>query len=62
MKRSSIAYGLVFIIIGIILLLFSYGILNFGMFKHIWKAWPLIFVVIGIAIMFSSDKVEEVKE
>ena len=58
--KSSSKWGIFFILIGIILLLFSYEIVTISEW---WKAWPFIIVLIGVIMIFHNDsKIEEVKQ
>jgi hypothetical protein len=50
MKKNGVVLGLIFIIIGFIVLLKSFGLLSFSWWT-IGKVWPFAFVFIGIAIM-----------
>jgi len=50
MKKNGIVLGLIFVIIGLIILLKSFGLLCFSWWT-IWRVWPFAFIFIGIAIM-----------
>jgi hypothetical protein len=50
MKKNGVVLGLIFVIIGFIILLKSFGLLSFSWWT-IGKVWPFAFVFIGIAIM-----------
>lgn len=59
---GSIIWATIFILIGIILTLMSYGVITIERLADIFKAWPLVFVVLGIWILFKNDsKIEEVR-
>ena len=67
--KSSTIWGLLFIIIGVILLLITYSIIPIEIFAGLGESWPLfivaIFIVIGTAILLfsrSESKIEEVKK
>ena len=50
MKKNGIVLGLIFVIVGLIILLKSFGLLYFSWWT-IWKVWPFAFIFIGIAIL-----------
>lgn len=53
MKKSGINIGLVLIIIGIIWILRSAGVIDFSIWYSFLKLWPLIFIAIGLSLIFS---------
>jgi len=61
--RSASVWGVFFIVLGLILLLFSSGIITLNV-SDIWKFWPIIFIILGfILIVFrTEEKIEEVKK
>ena len=62
---NNTTWGLIFIIIGLVLLLFMYGVISVDIFKDWWRLWPLSIVVIGLAmIMFREEekKIEGVEK
>ena len=66
MNKSTVAWAVVFIVIGVILLLFTGRVVS-GASIGSWmgKLWPLIFVVIGVVLFFfrgREKKIEEVKK
>ncbi len=64
MEADRLAWGVGFIVSGFILMLFTFGVIKLESFGDAWKLFPIIFVVIGLALLFymGSDKVEQVKE
>lgn len=56
MKNKELG-GLIFIIIGILLLLFNMGTINFNVFISLLDLWPLILIAIGINIIFKNNRV-----
>jgi len=50
MKKSGVILGLILVIIGLVILLKSFGILAFSWWV-IWKIWPFAFIFIGIAVL-----------
>ena len=61
--KDSLAWGLFFIGLGIVLLLFSYGIIPLSAIGDWWRIWPMIFVIIGLVLLLSKkeSEIEEVK-
>lgn len=55
-KKSGSSLGILIILIGITVLLMNFDILSLDMFWGISKLWPLIFIVIGLSILFKSIK------
>jgi hypothetical protein len=55
MKSRGIGLGLFVLTIGIIWLLFNFNILDWRLLESLWVLWPLVFVVIGINIMFRHN-------
>lgn len=49
---DGIGMGLTFIVIGVVWLLVKFGYINVAIFRAIFDLWPLIFVVIGVNIIF----------
>jgi len=62
MKKSQIVWSSIFIVLGILLLLFNYGIISWKALRNWWKLWPLIFIVIGIGIILSAKREEKIEE
>ena len=64
METDRLAWGIGFIVFGFLLMLFTFGVIRLESIGDAWKFWPLLFVVVGLALLFftSSDKVEQVKE
>lgn len=55
MKASKISWGIVLIFIGTVFLLENYGVIDFR-WTHVWKFWPVIFIISGINIIFSNSQ------
>ncbi len=51
MNAAKIFWGLVFIVLGTLLILSTLGYLPWG---YWWKLWPLVFVFLGILILLSK--------
>lgn len=49
--------GLILIVIGVLLLLFNMGYINFNIFTSFFDLWPLLLVAIGINIIFKNNRV-----
>lgn len=50
MKKNGFVLGIIFVIIGLIILLKSFGILSFS-WLALFKTWPFAFIFIGIGIL-----------
>ena len=50
MRIASITWGLTLVCIGTILLLDNFGVINFH-WTVIWKAWPILFILLGVRII-----------
>jgi hypothetical protein len=53
-KKSTSSIGVTIILIGVAILLVNFDILSLNMFWGITKLWPLVFIVIGLSILFKS--------
>ena len=64
METERLAWGIGFVVFGFILMLFTFGVIKLESTGDAWKLTPLIFVFLGLALLFysGSDKVEQVKE
>lgn len=49
--------GLILIVIGILLLLFNMGYIDFNVFTSFFDLWPLLLIAIGINIIFKNNRV-----
>ena len=54
MKTGKIIWGLILVFIGSALLLSNLGVIHFY-WGSIWKFWPIIFVLMGVNILFSRS-------
>jgi hypothetical protein len=59
MKYKSIIWGLVFVAIGVIFILRNLEILSFSWYD-LWRLWPMVILLIGIAILPVKDGVKVV--
>ena len=61
MKNEKLKLGIVLIVVGLFILLFRFGILDVRVINSIigslFALWPLILVVVGINMIFSSNKI-----
>ncbi|MCR4435666.1 MAG: DUF5668 domain-containing protein [Clostridiales bacterium] len=57
MKDRHIGFGIFLLTIGLLWILMNFGILTWPIFDAAFKLWPLIFVVIGINIIFKNNAV-----
>lgn len=55
MRRTadSLSRGFLFIVLGIVFFLNSYGVLPWGFWANVVDLWPLIFILGGIALLFN---------
>jgi len=53
-EKSGSGLGILIILIGIGILLVNFNVLSIDMFWGISHLWPLIFIVIGLSILFKS--------
>jgi hypothetical protein len=54
MNQEKISSGIVFILIGVIVLLMNFRVIDWSIFSVLFVLWPLFFVVIGINIIFGK--------
>jgi len=54
MKTKNIIWGLVLILIGVLFILKNLGIVYFSWYS-LWKLWPVVLVLIGVAILPIKD-------
>jgi cell division protein FtsW (lipid II flippase) len=61
---NTITWGLFFIAVGLILLLFSFEVIPLSVFSEWWRLWPVVFIILGLLIIVfrNADKIEEVKK
>jgi len=52
METGRLVGGGIMLVMGLLFLLANYGILS----PEMWKLWPLIFIVIGAAILVGTEK------
>ncbi len=57
MKPSRTFWGTLFVVFGLLMLVGRAYDFEFG-FMHLWKFWPLAFVVVGLAFVFKSPIVK----
>jgi len=57
MKGRSIGFGIFILSIGVIWILFNLGIINWSILDALYRLWPLIFVVIGINVIFRNNSI-----
>lgn len=56
MKSKELG-GFIFIVLGIFLLLFNMGYINFNVFTSFLDLWPLLLIAIGINIIFKNNRI-----
>lgn len=54
MKTGKIIWGLILVFIGSALLLSNLGVIHFY-WRSIWQFWPIIFVLMGVNMLFSRS-------
>lgn len=54
MKRSSIIWGVIFILVGTLILLRSFDIIQFSWWSF-WRLWPVILILIGVSLIPIKD-------
>ena len=55
MKTSRVFWGVLFLVVGVLLLLDKYEVWNLH-WRYAWKFWPLVLVLWGIAVLMGSQK------
>ena len=58
MRSSSIRLGLLLILAGIIVFLINLGYGSWGMVGQIWRLWPIIFIIIGVKMIWRGPSSE----
>ncbi|MBI3872733.1 MAG: hypothetical protein HY304_06630 [candidate division Zixibacteria bacterium] len=54
MPVGRVRTGVILIAVGVLLLLNSTGVVDFGSWRYIWKLWPVILIAIGVEKIFSA--------
>ncbi|MDP4092962.1 MAG: DUF5668 domain-containing protein [Bacillota bacterium] len=57
MKSRNIGLGIFILSIGVLWLLMSFGVIDWSIFDSIFTLWPLVFVVIGLSILFRNNSI-----
>ena len=57
MKNKHIGFGVFVLSIGIVLLLVNMGIINWSIMDTLFEFWPVIFIVIGINVIFRNNEI-----
>ncbi|MGF7056587.1 LiaF transmembrane domain-containing protein [Brassicibacter mesophilus] len=57
MKKNSIFLGVFFIFIGLFWLLSNMGLITWSIWEAVVDLWPLVFVIIGISIIFNDKNI-----
>ena len=55
MNKKGVGFGIFLLGLGAVWLLANLGFLNFNIFSALFKLWPLIFVVVGINLIFKEN-------
>jgi hypothetical protein len=56
-NRENIGIGLIFILIGALWLSFKFNLLQFPIHRAFFDLWPMVFVVIGLSIIFNRHPI-----
>ncbi len=56
-NRENIGIGLIFVLIGALWLSFKFDLLQFPIHRAFFDLWPLIFVVIGLSMIFNRHPI-----
>jgi predicted membrane protein len=59
---KNVIVGLIIVAIGGLLLLDSFGFINFNFWRMLGKFWPVILIVIGLLIILERDKIKQNSE
>ncbi|MDR0364186.1 MAG: DUF5668 domain-containing protein [Bacteroidales bacterium] len=59
MKKNSIIWGILFILIGVAILLRSFDVIFFS-WGALWKMWPFLFVFLGISLLPSKGYIKSI--
>lgn len=57
MKNNKLISGIILIVLGVFLLLANLGYISFAALFSVFDLWPLIFVVVGINILFNKKPI-----
>ncbi len=49
--NSGFWAAVILIILGVIMILNNFGIIEYGVWETMWKLWPLLFVVFGVILL-----------
>ncbi len=49
--------GINVLLVGLYILFCNFGWVDFGYFPYFWKLWPIIFIIIGLNVIFSRDDI-----
>lgn len=60
MKNRNIGFGLTLLVIGTLLLLINLGVINWSIIDTLFEFWPVIFIVIGINIIFRDNEIVKI--
>lgn len=54
-SKSNIGIGIAFVVAGLFLLAYRFGYIDFNIFWSLLTLWPLLFVVIGVSLIFRRN-------
>jgi lia operon protein LiaF len=57
-QDRNVIIGLIIVAIGGLMLLDSFGFINFNFWRMVGKLWPVILIVIGLLIILERDKLK----
>ncbi len=55
MKTKNLVWGIILVFIGGIFLLENFDVIEFS-WRHIWRFWPVILILIGVNILFTRSE------
>jgi len=54
LRKGQIWVGILFVILGILLVLKNFGFISHGIWSYLWKLWPLLLIFIGLEILITN--------
>jgi hypothetical protein len=54
--RGDIKFGIILILAGTILVLNNSGVIPWAFWDHVWKFWPVLFIIWGIEAVLSFSR------
>lgn len=57
MNRRGAGFGILLLLAGIVWALVNFGVIGWSFFNALYYLWPLVFVVIGVSIIFRKSAI-----